>query len=211
MPKVVPKAVSDPSEMVQNLAQLLAQRNAKAVALAASKSEQLPSSSSTNAAGSGSVAASSGHSTASAAGNASASTGSAKDTAAASSPKPTNSKLYAIYGRPHVASPKKKRAPKAKGKAKPKKETKPKTTEEPQPTEDPIEDSPLIDTEDPIEESPLIEETQKKPAMKRPASSGRKVLKRPAAQPNVKDTKMEQAEQEDHLGSEEPVKDDDSM
>ena len=99
------KAVSDPIEMVQNLAQLLAQRNARASALAASQSVQLPSSSSVNAAGSASAAASSGHRTASA----SASAGGAKDAAASSSPKPTNNKLYAIYGKPHVATPKKKR------------------------------------------------------------------------------------------------------
>ena len=122
------------------------------------------------------------------------------------------------YGKPHVATPKKKGAPKARGKAIAKPNSEPKTKKQPQPTEDPIEseDSPLIATEDPIEESPLMEEPplkepKKRPAMKRPASSrGKKVLKRPA-QPNVKDTKMEQAEEEDHLNPEELEKDDNSM
>ena len=136
------KAVSDPIEMVQNLAQLLAQRNARASALAASQSVQLPSSSSVNAAGSASAAASSGPSAAASSGHrtasASASAGGAKDAAASSSPKPTNNKLYAIYGKPHVATPKKKGAPKARGKAKAKPNSEPKTKKQPQPTEDPI-------------------------------------------------------------------------
>ena len=117
------KAVSDPIEMVQNLAQLLAQRNARASALAASQSVQLPSSSSVNAAGSASAAASSGPSAAASSGHrtasASASAGGAKDAAASSSPKPTNNKLHAIYGKPHVATPKKKGHRKLEGKQKP--------------------------------------------------------------------------------------------
>ena len=117
------KAVSDPIEMVQNLAQLLAQRNARASALAASQSVQLPSSSSV----------SSGHRTASA----SASAGGAKDAAASSSPKPTNNKLYAIYGKPHVATPKKKGHRKLEGKQKPNQTLNPRPRSSPSPQRTP--------------------------------------------------------------------------